>query len=539
MVFSEHYVQVKELKMKASFRDYINTLRKNDELIEITKAVDLRAVAALVAQSEKALMFKHLPGYSMPLVSGLLQSRKRIALGMNVAYENIADKLGKAMDKPIKPRRVANAPVKEVICAGKKVDLYDLPVPVFSIMDGGPMITGGVVIAEDPEFGVNAGMYRLMLKERNITGIDIVTPNNMRKFAERALARKKPLPISISIGAHPYEMVASTFKANLGVNELGFAGGLRGEPLRLADGETVPVPCIADAEIVLEGEILPEGWVHPEGPFCEFNRLMGGLHMNPRVRIKSIMHRKDAIYYALQMPWENIWMSAPIYEAAARRVLFEAGVQTVAINVTPGGCCHWHIVASIKKQPGDGKNAIMALLSIADIKHVTIVDDDIDVFDPVDVEWAVATRVQADRDVLIVSNARAKPLDPSLPLPIEGKIPTTAKMGIDATIPENIPRQRYTRIVYFNQGKVDLKNYLGAASEAKKAGAAKAAVTVDELIEKIIPVLEKSQCFFADLLEKFPRADYKTVASAVARLYEEGKIGQDKDGKFELKISQN
>jgi 2,5-furandicarboxylate decarboxylase 1 len=522
--------------MKASFRDYVNTLRKNDELLEISKPVDLRDIAALVAQSEKALLFKNLSGYSMPLVSGLLQSRNRIALGMGVEYGNIADKLGKAMDKPIKPKRVANAPVKEVIHTGKRVNLYDLPVPVFSIMDGGPMITGGVVIAEDPEFGINAGIYRLMLKERNITGIDIVTPNNMRKFAERALAKKKPLPISISIGTHPYELVASTFKANLGVNELTFAGGLRHEPLRLADGETVPLPCIADAEIVLEGEILPEGWVHPEGPFCEFNRLMGGLHMNPRVRIKAIMHRKDAMYYALQMPWENIWMSASIYEAAARRVLFEAGVQTTAINVTPGGCCHWHIVASIKKAPGDGKNAILALLSIADIKHVTIVDDDIDVFDPVDVEWAVATRVQADRDVLIVPNARAKPLDPSLPLPLHGKVPTTAKMGIDATIPENIPAERYTRIVYFNQGKVDLKNYLGQVEEAKKpSGASKSAETVEVLAEKIAALIEKSHCFFADLLEKFPRVDYKTVASAVARLYEEGRINQDKDGKFELK----
>ena len=137
------------------------------------------------------------------------------------------------MDKPIAPERVANAPVKDVISTGERVNLYDLPVPVFSIMDGGPMITGGVVIAEDPEFGINAGIYRLMLKERNITGIDIVTPNNMRRFAERALAKKKPLPISISIGTHPYELVASTFKANLGVNELTFAGGLRNEPLAL------------------------------------------------------------------------------------------------------------------------------------------------------------------------------------------------------------------------------------------------------------------------------------------------------------------
>lgn len=519
--------------MQASFREYINTLADNDELLEITKRVDLRDVAALVAQSEKALMFKNVDGYSMPVVSGLLQSRNRIALGMGVPYEKIADKLRHALDTPIAPKTTNNAPVKDVVRTGKDVDLYDLPVPVFSVMDGGPMITAGVIIAQDPEFGINAGIYRLMLKERNVTGIDIVTPNNMRKFAERALARKEPLPISISIGTHPYELVTSTFKANLGVNELHFGGGLRGEPLPLAEGVTVPVPCIADAEIVLEGEIPPEGWVHPEGPFSEFNRLMGGLHMNPRVIIKSIMHRKDAMYYALQMPWENIWMSAPIYEAAAWRVLFEAGVQATAINITPGGCCHWHIVASIKKVPGDGKNAIMALLSIADIKHVTIVDDDIDVFDHVDVEWAVATRVQADRDVLIVSNARSKPLDPSLPLPIHGKVPTTAKMGIDATIPENIPAERYKRIVYFNQGKIKLSDYVGTVKEgAKKTSSVE---TVDSLGGKLEAVLAKSHCFFAELLELFPEVPYKTIAQAVSRLYEAGKVTQDKDGKFELK----
>jgi 2,5-furandicarboxylate decarboxylase 1 len=526
--------------MAASFRSYLDALKKNNELAVIAKPVDLRNVAALAAQSDKGLLFTNVSGYSMPVATGLLQSRNRIAIGMECAYDKIESKLRGAMDRPIKPRRVGRAPVKDVILTKNKVDLYNLPVPVFSVMDGGPMITAGVVIAEDPEFGVNAGIYRLMLKERNITGIDIVTPNNMRKFAERALQRKKPLPISISIGTHPYELVASTFKANLGVNELTFSGGLRGQGLGLAEGETIPVPCIADAEIVLEGEILPEGWVHPEGPFCEFNRLMGGIHMNPRVRIKAILHRKDAIYYALQMPWENIWMSAPIYEAAAWRVLHEAGVQATAINVTPGGCCHWHIVAAIKKVPGDGKNAIMALLSIADIKHVTIVDDDIDVFDHVDVEWAVATRVQADRDVLIVPNARSKPLDPSLPLPVLGKVPTTAKLGIDATIPENIPAERYKRIVYFNQNKVRLSDYLGNGSEAAKPRIEAApADSVDSLVEKIEAALKNSHWFFADLLDKFPKADYKTVASAVARLYEDGKLTQDNEGRFELRTQAN
>ena len=526
--------------MAASFRSYLDALRKNDELAVISKPVDLRNVAALTAQSEKGLLFTNVNGYSIPVATGLLQSRNRIAIGMECAYEKIEAKLRGAIERPIKPRRAGRAPVKEVIVTKNKIDLYNLPVPVFSVMDGGPMITAGVVIAEDPEFGINAGIYRLMLRERNFTGIDIVTPNNLRKFAERALQRKKPLPISISIGTHPYELVAATFKANLGVNELSFAGGLRGQGLALAEGETIPVPCIADAEIVLEGEILPEGWVHPEGPFCEFNRLMGGIHMNPRVRIKAMMHRQDAIYYALQMPWENIWMSAPIYEAAAWRVLHEAGVQANAINVTPGGCCHWHIIAAIRKAPGDGKNAIMALLSIADIKHVTIVDDDIDVFDPVDVEWAVATRVQADRDVLIVANARSKPLDPSLPLPVEGKVPTTAKMGIDATIPENIPAERYKRIVYFNQGRVKLNDYLGNGSQAAKPKAEmKPADSVDTLVAKIEAALSDSHCFFADLLELFPKADYKAVASAVARLYEGGKITQDGQGRFELRAPQH
>ena len=184
----------------------------------------------------------------------------------------------------------------------------------------------------------------------------------------------------------------------------------------------------------------------------------------------------------------------------------------------------------------------MALLSIADIKHVTIVDDDIDVFDPVDVEWAVATRVQADRDVVIISNARSKPLDPSLPLPVHGKVPTTAKMGIDATIPENIPAERYKRIVYFNQGKVDLKNYLGTAENsktpaagAKTSAAPKAFEGIDELVINISAALEKAHCFFADLLEKFPKTDYKAIGNAIARLYEEGKIAQDSEGKFQLK----
>ena len=190
--------------MAASFRSYLADLTNSDELIEIAKSTDARDIAALVAQAEKALLFKKVRSYSMPVVSGLLQSRNRLAIGMGAPYEKIEEKLRNAMDHPIKPERVKRAAVKDVILTKNEVNVFDLPVPIFSIMDGGPMITGGVVIAEDPEHGMNAGMYRLMLKEKNVTGIDIVTPNNLRRFTERAMAKKKPLPISISIGTHPY-----------------------------------------------------------------------------------------------------------------------------------------------------------------------------------------------------------------------------------------------------------------------------------------------------------------------------------------------
>ena len=367
-----------------------------------------------------------------------------------------------------------------------------------------------------------------MVKDRNTTGIDIVTPNNLRKFAEKALARNEPLPISINIGTHPAELIASTFKAAAGVDEMALAGGMRGAPVELAPCSTVEIPFIADSEIVLEAEILPTGWTKPEGRFGEFTRLMGGLHWNPFVQIKAISMRKEAVYYALHMPWENIWPSGPIYEAAVRRVCHEAGVQVTAVNITPGGCCHWHAVIAIKPHPGDGKNAITAALSVADMKHVTVVENDIDVFDAVDVEWAVATRVQADRDVVIVSNARSKPLDPSLRIE-PGKVPTTAKMGIDATISGDVPRERFHRIAYAYADQVDLDDYLGPGN-----GSAEAASLPDiaKLAQRIRNLIETEPLYFAELAERFGAEGFQAVARALGELHAAEVLWQDAVGRY-------
>src|SRR5258705_4367981 len=241
----------------------------------------------------------------MPVVSGIIRSRERamMALGCET-YREIEDKLTQAINHPIPPKYVKTSPTREVVLLGDDVDLYKLPIPVSSIYDGGPMLTAGVVITRDPELGINSGIYRFSVKGRALTGIDIVTPNNMRLFAQRAFEAKRPLPISISIGTHPIEITGSGYRAPLGVDEMAIAGGIRGAAVELAPCQTIDLPYIADAEIVLEAEILPTGWTQPEGRFGEFTGLMGGLHWNPNVRVKAVLRRRDAVYYALHMPWE-------------------------------------------------------------------------------------------------------------------------------------------------------------------------------------------------------------------------------------------
>jgi 2,5-furandicarboxylate decarboxylase 1 len=404
-----------------------------------------------------------------------------------------------------------------------------------SIYDGGPMITAGVVIARDPELGFNSGMYRFIVKERNLTGIDIVTPNNMRLFAQRAYKEGRPCPISISIGTHPIEITGSGYRAPLGVDEMSIAGGLRGGPVELAPCETIDLPYIADAEIVLEAEILPTGWTWPEGRFGEFTRLMGGLHWNPLVRIKAISMRKNAIYYSLHMPWENTWLAAPTRYAAIRQALRTAGVTVKDINVTLGGCAFWHAVISIKKQPGEAKNALLAALSVMDLKHVVVVDDDIDVFDLAEVEWAIATRVQGDRDVIIVSNARAKPLDPSLSPTPPGIVPTGAKVGIDATIPEGVPPEAYERITYAYADSARIDDYVNGKKDP--AGELGDDALVAGLAGKILATIEKEPLYYTDIAEKFSGYNFQTVARALGHLHAGEKLWQDARGRMCLRGS--
>lgn len=521
--------------MTISFRGMIDDLRQAGQIEDIEKPVDIRHIAALVDKADKALIFHNVIDYSMPVVSGIATARERIGTAFGCDYGKVYERVNAGLSAPIAPVEVNSGPVREIVQSGDDVDLFDLPVPLFSIHDGGPMITAGVTVARGTDGAFNAGIYRFLVREKNLTGIDIVTPNDMQRLALDAYRAGKPLPISINLGTHLAVNMAATYRAPLGQDELAIAGGIAGEAIRMTPCETIDVPCIADAEIVLEAEILPTGWTKPEGRFGEFTRLMGGLHWNPHVRIKAISRRKDALYYALHMPWEVILPGAPNREAAVRRAFKTASLDLVDVNITPGGSCYFHAIVSIRKRPGDAKHAIMAALIASDIKHVVVVDEDIDVFNGTDVEWAIATRFQADRDIVTIPDLRAKPLDPSLRI-TPGITPVTAKTGIDATIPDDLPRERFERIEYAYADTLDLAKFTGKARE--DAAPLRDPVDIADLAEQVKALLADEPIYFAALAEQFEDIGFKALSRALGELHRDGILWQDGQGRLCLADSE-
>ena len=448
---------------KKSFRDFLADLDAAGEISRIAKTVDPRDMSGLAAQNDKATVFEAVAGYpGWRVATALLSTRRRLAVTLGCAEDRIAQTFEAAAARAVEPEMTADAPCQEVVIEGDDVDLAALPYPIMHVHDGGPYISGTFVVSRDAEYGRNAGSYRMMYRTPTETGIDLVSPSDMRFYYQRALDRGEALPIAVAIGVHPFEMLAASYKAPIRTDELTLAGGLHGEPVRLVRCRTVDLEVPADAEIVLEGEILPIGWTADEGPFGEFSQISGDVKWNPVFRVRCVTHRRDPIFYMLQMPWENDWLSAPVTEAAGLQALRVASVEPVAIRAPVGSCGYWTLIASIKKRPGEGKNALLALLSVAEVKLAIVTDEDIDINDPDDVDWALTFRVQADRDLITLAGARGKHVDPSIRAWElgQGGLPLTAKLGIDATIPEGIPRWLYKRIQTYGKDRVRLEDYL-------------------------------------------------------------------------------
>jgi 2,5-furandicarboxylate decarboxylase 1 len=454
------FFEQREEAMKKSFRDFLDELGDAGEMRTIKQPIDVRDVSALIGQSKHALTFDTLKDYpDWRLCGGLITSRKRLALAMGSSENDIATRLEKGLAAPIEPVMVVDAPCQEVVHLGEDVDLTKIPIPLMHVFDGGPYISGTLVTSKDPEFGRNVGSYRLMYRSPTETGIDLVSPSDMRFYYQRQLDKGLPLDIAIAVGVHPYEMLAASFKAPIDFDEYAIAGGLHGQPVPLVKCKTVDLEVPADSEFVLEGQILPIGWTADEGPFGEFSQISGDVKWNPIFKVNCITRRRNPIFYLLQMPWENDWLCAPVTEAAGLQALRVASVKPIAIRAPVGGCGYFTLIASIRKRPGEGKNALLALLSVAEVKLAIVTDEDIDIHDPDDLDWALTFRVQADRDLVIVDGARGKHIDPSLKAWELGKgaLPTTAKLGIDATIPEGVPKKFYKRIQYFGNNQLKLE----------------------------------------------------------------------------------
>jgi 2,5-furandicarboxylate decarboxylase 1 len=449
--------------MTQDLRSYLDLIKrkKPEELVIVSKEVDpAYEITALVVKLEKearrrpVLLFEKVKGTPFPVLTNLHASRSRLALSMNSAPEDMLRTYLRAMERPIPPRVVATGPVKDVILTGDRINLYDLPQIVHHEGDAGPYITAAISFAKEPGGEAwNCAYNRLMIKGRDTTSIHLTAGKHLWEFQRIAEARGEALPVAFAIGVHPAIALGALAIGSIDEDERAIMGGLFGEPLELVKCETSDVLVPAHAELVIEAEILPAART-PEGPFGEFTGYSLGRREREVVQVKAITHRAGAMFQDItvahldHMLLSTIPMEANLYRAV------RAMVPSVRAVRVPGPfTCY---VAIEQRLVGQAKNAILAVLG-ADLymKRVVVVDEDVDVFDDRQVNWALATRCQPDRDITIVTNARGSDLDPSTK-----EDGYTAKWGVDATAKPSLaaytPRHRVPAEVW---QRIDLKDF--------------------------------------------------------------------------------
>ncbi|HTY92169.1 MAG TPA: UbiD family decarboxylase [Methanocella sp.] len=411
-------------------REFLDWLKKDGTLQEINKPISPIFEAPRYAyQDRRPVLFQDCNG--MRAAMNVMNSRETLARALGVTPDNIINKLTSVRyDGQVK--HVDNSPMMEVRA---KANLSRLPIMKHFKKDGGAYITAGIVVSKYKDM-YNASIHRLMVVNDNTLAARLVPPRHTYVMQKEAAARNEPLPVGIVIGVDPVTVFAASTRVPPG-KEWEYAGALKGEPtelVRLDNGVEVP-----HGEIVLEGFIDPVEKIK-EGPFVDITGSYDHIRPEPVIHLNNMMMRKDPIYHGI-LPGGNehkLLMGVPYEPLIYNAVGNVTKVKNVVL--TEGGCCYLHAIVQIEKQTeGDGKNAIMAAFAAhTSLKHVVVVDSDINIFDPMDVEYAIATRTKADRDVMIISNVRGSSLDPVS----EDNI--TSKMGIDATKPLKAP-DKYER----------------------------------------------------------------------------------------------
>ena len=422
-------------------RSYLDALEARGDLLRVAGPVDWEYEAVALTRHTSdiqgpALLFEAMRDSEIRCLSGLFAAKRRVAWALDVAESELDAAYRERENWSIPPTlMIGTPPCQEIVLTGDQIDLNALPILRHYERDGGRYITAGLQVAKDPGTGIrNVTISRMLLLDDRRLSVFAPPGRHLRTIIERWRERGEPAEIAIAIGPEPATQIASQARPPYGVDEFGVAGGLRGEPVELARCVSIDVEVPATSEIVIEGRTIP-GELVVDGPFGEYPGTYSDAKPTPIVEVTAITMRAGGIYQntLTGMPMtENHWMMEPAAVSLAWRESLKITPEVVAVNVTPGGATRHHVVVSIKKRhPAEARNLGLALLAgPLGAKLVTVVDEDIDVYDPLQVEWAVNTRVQADRDVIIVPNLYSPTLDPSAPAPR-----TSAKMAIDATAP--------------------------------------------------------------------------------------------------------
>jgi UbiD family decarboxylase len=425
-----------------NLRAFLETLETKapDQVRRVSAEVDPDyEPTALVMELERrgerpVLWLDRVRGSRFPVVTNVFADRRRFAAALGVEPDALADEWLVRGDRRFAPRLRETGPIRDVVVTGDNVDLAALPVLRHFAEDAGPYITNGIVVARDPDTGVrNASFHRLQIRGRTRLGTSLHSRRHLWDYQRRAEGRGQALPVSIVIGAHPLFLLgAGLWKGPIDVDEYEVAGGFMGQPLDVVPGVTVPVEAPAEAEFVLEGHVLA-GVREPEGPFAEFTGYASERSTEHVVEVTAILHRRDAIYQDVMsgISAEHTTLLAVPQEARMLRVLRGHYPSVTQVTYPQSGACRLHCYVAMRPTAeGQAKNVAMtAFGEDLSLKLVVVVDADVDVTRDDDVLWAMATRMQADRDLVVVPNAMGAILDPS------SRAGTTAKLVIDATRP--------------------------------------------------------------------------------------------------------
>ena len=398
----------------------------DENIIEITDELSSEYEVSRVLRDypKDTVIIKNVKGFDMPVISGICNTREKIAKSINCEVSEITEKIIEASDNPIKVDKFTDFSEYDSL----EIDLDKIPILTHYKRDGGKYITAGVVFARDPITGIqNASIHRMMVLDNKRLVIRIV-PRNLYTYFQNAQKEKKDLDIAIAIGIDPAILLASTTSIPIDYNEMDVANAFK-------DGELTLIKCgdleVPQADIILEGKISVTETVR-EGPFVDLTDTYDIIRDQPVINLEKMHIKKDNPCYHAIIPagFEHKLLQGLPQEPRIFKSVKNAVPTVENVVLTEGGCCWLHAAVSINKQTeGDGKNAIMAALSAnPSLKHCVVVDTDVNVFDAEDVEYAIATRVKGDRDIMIVPNVRGSSLDP-----VAESDGTTTKIGVDAT----------------------------------------------------------------------------------------------------------